>query len=56
MRNLPQPHQDVLNACRRQGRFIVGYAGAHGLANALDGVLNAARIMAGQPVDFVLVG
>ncbi len=39
------------------GRFIVLYAGAHGLSNDLGVVLEAARLLAGTPaVQFVLVG
>ncbi len=45
-----------LAALRSQGKFIVGYSGTHGLANALDTLLGAARLMRGAPVVFVLVG
>jgi glycosyltransferase involved in cell wall biosynthesis len=37
-------------------RFIVGYIGNHGLAQGLDAVLNAARILSAEPVTFVLIG
>lgn len=56
IRDLPPAHRALLEARRDRGRFIVGYAGAHGLANALEGLLDAARLMANRPVDFVLVG
>lgn len=45
-----------LAALRRQGKFIVGYAGTHGLANALDTLLNAASLVGDQRIAFVLVG
>jgi glycosyltransferase involved in cell wall biosynthesis len=39
------------------GRFVVMYAGAHGLSNDLDIVLQAAAQLRGQPeIAFVLVG
>jgi glycosyltransferase involved in cell wall biosynthesis len=41
---------------RRQGRFVVGYAGTHGISNALDTLLDAAQRLRDQPVAFVLVG
>ena len=41
---------------RRQGKFVVGYAGTHGLANALDTLLEAARLVGDQRFAFVLVG
>ena len=45
-----------LAALRREGKFIVGYAGTHGIANALDTLLDAAHLIAGQRIAFVLVG
>lgn len=45
-----------LAALRSDGRFIVGYAGTHGLANALDTLLEAARLMADERIAFVLAG
>ena len=45
-----------LAALRAAGRPVVGYAGSHGMPNALDTLLDAAAQMAGEPVSFVLVG
>jgi glycosyltransferase involved in cell wall biosynthesis len=45
-----------LAALRRQGKFIVGYAGTHGLANALDTLLSAAGLVGDERIAFVLVG
>ena len=45
-----------LAALHAQGRAVVGYAGAHGLANALDTVLGAAQLTQDLAVDYVLVG
>ena len=47
------PGPGVLQA---QGRFLVGYAGMHGLANSLDSLVDAAAILKEQPLAFVLVG
>ncbi|WP_077038020.1 glycosyltransferase family 4 protein [Pelomonas sp. KK5] len=41
---------------RAAGRRIVGYAGSHGLPNALDVLLDAAKLLKEAPVAFVLVG
>lgn len=38
------------------GNIIVGYAGSHGLPNALDSLLDAASILRDKPIRFVLVG
>ncbi len=45
-----------LASLRRQGKFIVGYAGTHGIANALDTLLNAAKLVGDERIAFVLVG
>ncbi len=45
-----------LEALRRQGKFIVGYAGTHGIANALDTLLGAASLVGDERLAFVLVG
>ena len=47
-----------LDALKRSGRTIVGYAGSHGLPNALDVLLDAAALLKkkNEPLAFVLVG
>jgi glycosyltransferase involved in cell wall biosynthesis len=40
----------------RDGEFVVGYIGTHGLAHALDNVLDAAELLRSQPVRFLFVG
>ncbi len=45
-----------LATLRRQKRLIVGYAGSHGLPNALDVLLDAAALLKDEPFSFVLVG
>jgi glycosyltransferase involved in cell wall biosynthesis len=45
-----------LAACRQAGRTVVGYAGSHGLPNALDVLLDAAALCRDEPFAFVLVG
>jgi glycosyltransferase involved in cell wall biosynthesis len=54
--DLPFEHADVLARARVEGRMVVAYAGAHGLANALDTLLDAAALLRDAPVAFVLVG
>ena len=45
-----------LAALGAAGRTIVGYAGSHGLPNALDVLLDAAALLRGTALSFVLVG
>jgi glycosyltransferase involved in cell wall biosynthesis len=57
---MPDPLPDGIRArldqLKRDGRFLVGYAGAHGLANALDYLIEAAKLTRDDPVTYVLVG
>ena len=45
-----------LSDARRAGRTIVGYAGSHGVPNALDVLLDAAALMKDEDFAFMLVG
>lgn len=53
---LPEAHREALGRLRAQGRFIVGYAGSHGLANALHHLIDAAPRLGDAPITLVLVG
>lgn len=53
---LPPAPAATLAELRRRGQFVVGFAGSHGLANALDTLLDAAALMRDEPVAFVLAG
>jgi glycosyltransferase involved in cell wall biosynthesis len=52
---LPGQIDDSLRRIRHRGLPIVAYAGAHGLANALDVLLDAAKLLEGI-AEIVLVG
>jgi glycosyltransferase involved in cell wall biosynthesis len=53
---LPAAAEDTLAELRRRGQFIVGFAGSHGVANALETLLGAAALLRDDPVTFVLAG
>ncbi len=53
---LPMHHEAVMCDIRKRARLVVGYAGSHGLANALDTVVRAARYVTPEQIHFVLVG
>ncbi len=53
---LPTLHSEELHRLHQNGRFIVGYAGNHGLSNALDAFVDAAPKLTNLAVTFVLVG
>jgi glycosyltransferase involved in cell wall biosynthesis len=54
--SMPQEHAELCRSLRAQGRFIVGYAGSHGIANALDTLVDAAAMLRDVPVSIVMVG
>ena len=53
---LPAGQKEVLEALKAEGKFIVGYFGGHALSNALDILLDTAKIIGWEEVAFVLVG
>lgn len=55
-RLLPLSHTEALEHLRRQNKFLIGYAGAHGTANQLSNILNAATLSRDDHIHFVLVG
>lgn len=48
--------REELANIKDQGMSIIGYAGTHGLANSLNTLLDAARLMKDENIAFVLVG
>lgn len=53
---LPATHADFFERLRRDGQFIVGYAGSHGVANDLRPFVEAAESLNSRGVTHVLVG
>ena len=56
MEPLPEEHRKILTSLRKTGSFLVAYSSTHGVANALNTVVEAARLLRDKPVYFVLVG
>jgi glycosyltransferase involved in cell wall biosynthesis len=56
----PAPLRDdvaqAIAARRAAGQTVVGYAGSMGLPNALDHLLDAARLLQAEPIAIVMVG
>lgn len=53
---LPAAHLAAIRAARESGHLLVAYAGAHGVANALGSMLDAAALSRDEPVTWLLVG
>jgi len=54
---LPAGHERVIRDLKGGDKLIVLYSGSHGIVNALDNLVEAARLLRGEPkVHFLLVG
>lgn len=53
---LAASHSELLKCRRVEGKFLIGYAGGHGVANALPTLLEAAGKLDQQRFAFVLIG
>lgn len=54
--SLPRAHAEALAEMRRERRFIVGYAGSHGVANDLGNLVRAAKLLQGARIACAAVG
>lgn len=53
---MSEDHACIFAELRQKGDFVVGYAGAHGVANALSSFVETAKYLEGDNISFVLVG
>ena len=53
---LPAQHAAAIAAARERGDLLVAYAGAHGVANALGTLLDAAALLRDEPICWLLIG
>jgi len=53
---VPDEHQSAIQKIMEKGNYIIGYAGAHGISNALENLIHAAVLLKDAPITFVLVG
>ncbi len=53
---LPWTVQQSLATLKERGKVLIGYIGSHGIANALDTILDAAQLLRDESIEFMLVG
>ncbi|MBS4206758.1 glycosyltransferase family 4 protein [Bacillus sp. FJAT-50079] len=53
---IPEAHQSVIDKLKSENKFLIGYAGTHGIANALEYVIEACELLRDEPITFVFVG
>lgn len=54
--DLPELHTKIITDLKSQGKFLIGYAGAHGVANSLTTLIDAAKPLQNKNIHVVLVG
>ena len=54
--NFPLVYHDKLKKYRDDGYFLIGYTGAHGIANALDSYVEAGEKLRGRKIKLLAVG
>lgn len=52
----PPVYSEQLSEYHRRGEFLIGYAGAHGIANALDSFVEAGELLRGKKIRLLLIG
>jgi len=54
--NVSCEHINLINKLKTEGKTVIGYAGSHGLANALQYLIQAADLLREEPVAFLFIG
>lgn len=54
--SLPEQMESTLLQYKKDGKFLIGYSGSHGSANALQYLIEAAEQLKDTPCEVVLVG
>jgi len=54
--DLPLEHRNIIMRLKKEGKFIVGYAGGHAISNSLQTLIDAAEQCKNENFIFVLVG
>ncbi len=53
---IPQEYSEIINKQIKKGHQLIGYTGSHGVANALDCIINAMEILKNHDISLFLIG
>lgn len=56
---MPRELDEIISSLRSKGKWLVGYIGAHGIANALDTIIESAKLLQDEGADrvhFLFIG
>ena len=54
--SIPDEYKILINKLTSDDKILVGYAGSIGIANALDSLVDAAKLLADEKISFLVVG
>jgi glycosyltransferase involved in cell wall biosynthesis len=54
--DIPEEHKKIINVLKSENKFLIGYAGSIGLANALEYLIDSANLLKEKPIAFIVVG
>jgi glycosyltransferase involved in cell wall biosynthesis len=55
-KEIPKNISNLIVSLKKQNKVIIGYAGTHGLANALDSLIDAMKILEDTNIELLLIG
>jgi glycosyltransferase involved in cell wall biosynthesis len=53
---IPVEYSQLISKLQNDGKYIIAYAGSHGIANALDSFIDASKYIVSKNVAFILIG
>ena len=53
---LPEMHQNLIQKLKSEEKFLVGFAGAHGIANSLKDIIKAISELKNENIALILIG
>jgi glycosyltransferase involved in cell wall biosynthesis len=55
-KSIPDEYRVLLQKLKSENRIIVGYTGSIGIANALDSLVESAKLLVNEKISFLIVG
>lgn len=54
--SIPKEHQNIIDRLKREGNFLICYAGGHGMVNSLKSIIDAVAKLENHNIFLILVG
>ncbi|MBU8880778.1 glycosyltransferase family 4 protein [Bacillus sp. FJAT-29790] len=56
LNKIPKEMSAFINEMKEKGQFLIGYAGAHGVANSLEILIESVNLLKVNPISLIMVG